>query len=245
MVVRKAVKWAKLRRKANSEKKTLLFFIITRQPIPISAALKAWIRRRAFVCCWLIWPRRGYKVDHLPADSQALMNDLLSAATNDRRFLTEQQIEQAPGKISDTVYRHWFDKLAAENQEQLTKDWGEPPGDVFQYDGQLLVPGMLNDNIFITVQPPRGFGENPGKILHSPDCADASLSGLLSLDTGYLAGRRRGPCGNSRGPGMAPRERERIIPQLLSRFIGDLPNVYPYLITIRAFAAAYEPCGYL
>lgn len=46
---------------------------------------------------------------------------------------------------------------------------GAPLGDVFHYDGDPLVPGMPNGNIFITVQPPGGFGEDPAKIYHSPD----------------------------------------------------------------------------
>ena len=34
-----------------------------------------------------------------------------------------------------------------------------------------MVPGTMDGNIFITVQPPRGFGEDPAKIYHSPFCA--------------------------------------------------------------------------
>lgn len=105
---------------------------------------------------------RGYKVDHVPPDSRALMDDLLATATNDRRFLTDEQIEQAAGKVSAAEYRQWFDRLEPETREQLTKDWGLPPGDVFNYDGHLLVPGMLNGNIFITVQPPRGSAKIRG-----------------------------------------------------------------------------------
>ena len=48
---------------------------------------------------------------------------------------------------------------------------GEAPGEVFFYDDFLLIPGTMNGNIFITMQPPRGFGEDPDKIYHSPDCA--------------------------------------------------------------------------
>ena len=54
---------------------------------------------------------------------------------------------------------------------QLEKDWGDAPGDVLSYDGALLIPGTLNGNLFITVQPPRAFGEDPGKLLHAPDAA--------------------------------------------------------------------------
>lgn len=39
---------------------------------------------------------------------------------------------------------------------------------VFNYDEKLLIPGLANGNVIITVQPPRGFGEECGKIYHDP-----------------------------------------------------------------------------
>lgn len=32
-------------------------------------------------------------------------------------------------------------------QEQLVKDWGEAPGSVMEYDGDILVPGTMNGNV--------------------------------------------------------------------------------------------------
>ncbi|MEN6413581.1 MAG: cobaltochelatase subunit CobN [Veillonellales bacterium] len=234
LVVRKAGKWARLRCKANSEKKIAIIFhnypatnsnIGSAQGMDSPASIRLLLERMA---------GRGYKVDHIPADSQAFMNDLLAAATNDRRYLTEQQIEQAAGKVSDAQYREWVDNIAPENREQLTRDWGEPPGDVFHYDGQLLVPGRLNGNIFITVQPPRGFGEDPGKILHSPDCAPTHhylayyhwIRDVWQADAVVHVGTH----GSLEWlPGKGAGLSCRCYPDLS---IGDLPNVYPYLITI-------------
>ena len=51
----------------------------------------------------------------------------------------------------------------------MEKDWGQAPGTVMAgSDGSLLVPGTMNGSIFVTVQPPRGFGEDPEKIYHDP-----------------------------------------------------------------------------
>ncbi|HID47978.1 MAG TPA: hypothetical protein EYP47_04830, partial [Methanococcaceae archaeon] len=32
-------------------------------------------------------------------------------------------------------------------------------GDVMNFRGELIIPGIINGNIFISLQPPRGFGE--------------------------------------------------------------------------------------
>ncbi|BBB92161.1 MAG TPA: cobaltochelatase subunit CobN [Methylomusa anaerophila] len=233
-VVRKAGKWARLRRKANSEKKIAIIFhnypatnsnIGSAQGMDSPASIRLLLQHMA---------ARGYRVDHIPADSQTLMNELLAQATNDRRFLTDEQIENAPGKVSEVQYRQWFGELAAENQEQLRREWGAPPGDVFYYDGELLVPGMLNGNIFITVQPPRGFGEDPGKILHSPDCAPTHhylayyhwVRDIWQADAVVHVGTH-GTLEWLPGKGMGLSRQ--CYPDLA---IGDLPNVYPYLITI-------------
>ncbi|HEY3425051.1 MAG TPA: cobaltochelatase subunit CobN [Negativicutes bacterium] len=234
VVVRKAGKWAKLRRKANSEKKIAIIFhnypatnsnIGSAQGMDSPASIRLLLSHMA---------NRGYKVDHIPPDSQTLMNELLAQATNDRRFLTDEQIKQAPGKVSAEQYQQWFAGLPVENQEQLTKDWGTPPGDVFHYEGTLLVPGMLNGNIFITVQPPRGFDEDPGKILHSPDCAPTHhylayyhwVRDIFDADAVVHVGTH----GSLEWlPGKGSGLSRQCYPDLA---IGDLPNVYPYLITI-------------
>ena len=51
----------------------------------------------------------------------------------------------------------------------MEKDWEEAPGKVMLDDYKnLLVPGIMDGNIFITVQAPRGYGMDPAKIYHDP-----------------------------------------------------------------------------
>ncbi|MEN6566236.1 MAG: cobaltochelatase subunit CobN, partial [Veillonellales bacterium] len=233
-VVRKAGKWARLRRKANAEKKIAIIFH-NYPPDNSSIASAQGLDSPASVCLLLErMAERGYCVKHIPADSRELMAEVVAEATNDRRFLTGNQIRRAPGKVSESDYRQLFDHFAPETQEQMTTAWGPPPGEVFHYDDILLVPGLMNGNIFITVQPPRGFGEDPSKILHSPDCppphhylacyhwirdiwqADAVVHVGTHGSLEWLPGK---------GAGLS----RRCYPDLA---LGDLPDVYPYLITI-------------
>lgn len=233
-VAAKAAKWAKLRRKANSEKKIAIIFHnypATNSNIGSAQGLDS----PASICLLLEqMAGQGYKIAAIPPDSRALMDSLLAAATNDRRFLSDTVVAEAPGKVTADQYRKWFSNLKPVTQAQLIGDWGQPPGDVFAYNGQLLVPGMINGNIFITVQPPRGFGEDPGKLYHSPDCAPTHhylayyhwIRDVWQADAVVHVGTH----GTlewlpGKGTGLA----RTCYPDLA---IGDLPNIYPFLITI-------------
>src|SRR5690606_33865781 len=44
--------------------------------------------------------------------------------------------------------------------------WGEPPGRVMTYNGDILLPGLRFSNIFIGPQPPRGWEINE-ELLHA------------------------------------------------------------------------------
>ena len=113
---------------------------------------------------------RGYKVDFIPKDGKEFIELLTRHATNDRSMLNDRQLAEA-NKITGKEYGDFYHTFEQPVQEQLKKDWDEAPGHVMEYDGRLLVPGTMDGNVFITVQPPRGFGEDPSKIYHSPFCA--------------------------------------------------------------------------
>lgn len=170
-LIEKAIKWAVLRNKKNIDKKVAIVFHNyppTNSNIGSAANLDSIESIRLLL---IKMKNSGYKVDFLADSNKEFMDALTSHATNDRRFISGKQIREADGKLTRQQYQECFLQLPQEVQAQLIRDWGEPPGTVFCYDDDLLIPGMLNGNIYITVQPPRGFGEDPGKIYHSPDCA--------------------------------------------------------------------------
>ncbi|MEK7815006.1 MAG: cobaltochelatase subunit CobN, partial [Chloroflexota bacterium] len=77
----------------------------------------------------------------------------------------------AVGHVTSTQYRGWFRSFPSKVQDQLQEAWGEPPGQVYRTDNQLAVAGLELGNVFVGLQPPRGFGERPISIYHSPDLA--------------------------------------------------------------------------
>ncbi|HWR38741.1 MAG TPA: cobaltochelatase subunit CobN [Patescibacteria group bacterium] len=230
----KAKKWADLRRKSNHDKKIAIVFhnyppsnsnIGTAQGMDSPASVRKLLQRLAAL---------DYQVDRIPTDAQSLMNELLETATNDRRYLTDERWRQAEGKLDAEAYQRWFQQLKPQIREEMIRDWGEPPGAVFYDDGQLLIPGKINGNLFVTVQPPRGFGDDPGKIYHSPDCAPTHhylayyhwIRDVFKADAVLHIGTH----GSLEWlPGKGSGLSENCYPDIA---LGELPNIYPYLITV-------------
>ena len=50
-----------------------------------------------------------------------------------------------------------------------SRSTGGPPGELYVDGGEIVVSGLAFGNVFIGIQPPRGFGENPIAIYHDPD----------------------------------------------------------------------------
>lgn len=232
-MVHKAGKWARLRRKENRDKKVAIIFhnyppknsnIGNALGLDSIESVRILLREMK---------NRGYRIDFIPEDSESFIRILTTHATNDKELLTEKQLTQAH-KISAASYQAYFDTMPEHTRQDLIKSWGDPPGSVMNYEGRLLVPGTMDGHIFITVQPPRGFGEDPDKVYHSPTAspthhylafyqwlrekwqADALVHVGTHGSLEWLPGKN---AGLSQG----------CYPDLALR---DLPNVYPYNITI-------------
>jgi len=111
----------------------------------------------------------GVQVDRIPADGDTLMAELADCFTYDRDSLSPSQLAAAAGRFSAGDYRRWFATLPAPAQEKVESHWGEAPGQVYRDGDDLVFPGIDLGGVLIAVQPPRGFGENPVAVYHSPD----------------------------------------------------------------------------
>jgi cobaltochelatase CobN len=73
-------------------------------------------------------------------------------------------------KLSLNKYLEYYSSLQKELREGVERVWGPPPGNINVVDdGNFIIPGVLLGNVFIGVQPPRGFHEDPKKLYHSKD----------------------------------------------------------------------------
>ncbi|WP_280502121.1 cobaltochelatase subunit CobN, partial [Nocardia farcinica] len=107
-------------------------------------------------------------------DGDALVHALIAAGGQDPDWLTAEQLEGNPIRISAATYTAWFDTLPAELREAVVEAWGPPPGELYvdrsaDPRGEIVIAALRFGNVVLMVQPPRGFGENPVAIYHDPD----------------------------------------------------------------------------
>ena len=171
LVARLAIKQANLSLKPNSEKKIAV--ILSNYPTkdarignavgldtPNSAVLVLNALKDA-----------GYGVTDIPETGDELVHRIIERCSNDRDSLTEEQLRLAAGHVTSRQYADWFATFPDDVSEELSRDWGEPPGHVYRTNGSLAIAGIDLGNVFVGLQPPRGFGDNPIAIYHSPDMA--------------------------------------------------------------------------
>ncbi|HKG16820.1 MAG TPA: cobaltochelatase subunit CobN, partial [Solirubrobacteraceae bacterium] len=111
----------------------------------------------------------GYRVDCRFDSGDELVHALIEAGGHDEEFLTDDQLRRAGARLDTGRYAEWFSALPAELRDAVVEHWGEPPGDLYVDDGELVMAGLELGNVVLAIQPPRGFGENPVAIYHDPD----------------------------------------------------------------------------
>jgi cobaltochelatase CobN len=176
----------------------------------------------------------GYRVDRIPPDGDALMAELIDTFSYERQSLTPEQFQRAAGRWPAAAYRRWFATLPASLQEEMEETWGEAPGSVYvdTSSGDLAFAGLQLGHVVIAVQPPRGFGEDPIAVYHSPDLAPTHhyLGFYRWLDQGWGAHAvvHVGKHGTLEWlPGKGVGLSSSCYPDAA---LGDLPLVYPFVV---------------
>jgi cobaltochelatase CobN len=228
-----SIKWAKLRHTPNSDKKVALIFhnypprndhIGDAAQMDTAASAINLLREMQ---------NQGYHLDFMPENGKKLMETIINGLTNDQRWLSADELaKRAVAKIGPKQYAQWFKELPSDAQAKMIKQWGNPPGELFNYKGDLLVPGIINGNLFIGLQPPRGYTTDPASIYHSPDLALPHhyygyyhwIRDVFKADVIIHFGKH----GTMEWlPGKSVGLSASCFPDAV---ISDLPNVYPYLI---------------
>ncbi|UWG98479.1 cobaltochelatase subunit CobN [Dehalobacter sp. DCM] len=230
---RMAVNWGRLRHKPNAEKKVAIIF---HNYPPRNDRIGCAFGLDSAASVWNIlrdMQAAGYVLEALPQDGQELIENIIQRVTNDRRWSSPEQMARlAVDGVTPEEYNNWFASFPSKVQEQMTGDWGRAPGEVFNYDDRLLIPGIINGNVFIGLQPPRGFGEDPAKIYHSPDASPThhylAYYRWIRDDFQADAIMHIGKHGSLEWlPGKSVGLSASCYPDLA---ITDLPNIYPYII---------------
>lgn len=173
----------------------------------------------------------GYTVDGLPANSDRLIHDLIARCSYDLTWLDENQLARAH-KLPVDRYADWFQKVPEEIAGDMVRQWGEPPGKAFVHDGGFALAGLEFGNVFVALQPPRGYDMDPDLIYHRPDLPPPhnyhALYRWLRDEWGADAIVHMGKHGTLEWlPGKSVGLSSSCFPDL---FLGDLPLVYPFIV---------------
>ncbi|ELS33409.1 MULTISPECIES: cobaltochelatase subunit CobN [Pseudanabaena] len=117
----------------------------------------------------------GYSVGEIPETSDELMKLLTTGVTNDRESFGLRQVYQS---LSLTDYQIYFQNLPEPVQSGISTRWNQPKQEQeFAIAGmqqpkqeqEFAIAGMQFGNIFVGIQPSRGYDLDPTLNYHAPD----------------------------------------------------------------------------
>lgn len=163
-----ALNYAALSRKKNSDKKIAILF--HNQPGNHNIGRGAGLDTFASIHKALVrLKNEGYTLDTVYENGQELADTLLCALTNDTRWISsEEAVQRSADLVPLPEMKEWFDALHQKNTDNLLDFWGEFPGTVMVEDEKLLIPGIINGNVFIGLQPSRAYGNQAERLYHDP-----------------------------------------------------------------------------
>ena len=165
-VARLAGAWCALRRKPNADKRLAL--ILANYPtregrlgngvgLDTPASVLAILRRLA---------AEGYRVADIPAHGDALLRRLKSGVTNDP---ANWPLRPAYQSLAMADYRAFFARLPRVSREAVLARWGRPEHDPMLREGRFMLAGLRCGQVFVGIQPARGYHLDPLASYHDPD----------------------------------------------------------------------------
>jgi len=105
--------------------------------------------------------KQGYLVNEIPASGDHLISILTKGITNDPETHHLYNINQT---LSVEKYAEYFSNLPLNIQTKITERWGE-----YAQKNIFPVSGQQFGNIFVGIQPSRGYDLDPSLNYHAPD----------------------------------------------------------------------------
>lgn len=169
-IVRMAMGWSKLANKENKEKKiAIILHNMPPRNDMIGCAFGLDTPKSVYNMVET-FSEMGIKIDYKFKTSNEIIERIINTVSNDKKWLTADKVlERSIDKIDKNKYSVWFNKLNPKIQIKMEKQWGKAPGEFMVYKNILPVPGILNGNIFIGLQPARGMLDRAEEIYHDTD----------------------------------------------------------------------------
>ncbi|MDQ3622919.1 MAG: cobaltochelatase subunit CobN, partial [Verrucomicrobiota bacterium] len=166
---------------------------------------------------------KGYTVEPLPENGEELMRWLQEGMTNDAEHSYGKPAHQA---LDRAVLANFVQSLPENRRKELGAHWD------LQRDEDFPLAGIQLGNVFLGIQPARGFSEQPQAIYHSPTLPPPPqyLAFYFWLRHTFQAHAviHLGKHGNLEWlPGRAVALGDDDYPRLC---LGPLPHFYPFIV---------------
>jgi cobaltochelatase CobN len=164
----------------------------------------------------------GYATTDLPNDGDELIRWLTKGVTNDPEGRSIRPVLQ---QLELSKYLEFFQGLPNAVRSAMNQRWGEAKSD-------LPVPGIQLGNVFIGVQPARGYDRDPNLNYHAPDLEPThdylAFYEWIRNDFGAQAIVHVGKHGNLEWlPGKSVALSTECYPEIA---LGAMPHFYPFIV---------------
>jgi cobaltochelatase CobN len=173
----------------------------------------------------------GYTLGNsIPQDTETLINWLTQLVTNN---LDTTESRPYALELSEKDFNIYYHRLSDTLKEKVESQWGKPQDSPYYTGDGYIIPGFQLGNIFVSIQPSRGYNQDPQAIYHSPDLPPTYqyLAYYFWVNQVYKADAviHLGKHGNLEWlPGKSVSLDERsCFPAAL---FGPLPHFYPFII---------------
>ncbi|MBD2035134.1 cobaltochelatase subunit CobN [Leptolyngbya sp. FACHB-321] len=166
----------------------------------------------------------GYTISELPETSDDLMQLLAAGITNDPESLDLRSVNQA---LPLKDYQAHFQTLPLPVQTGIQNRWGKPlETDAFP------IAGIQFGNVFVGIQPARGYDRDPTLNYHAPDLEPThsylAFYHWVNAHFGANAVVHVGKHGNLEWlPGKSVALSENCYPEAV---FGAMPHFYPFIV---------------
>lgn len=184
----------------------------------------------------------GYQVEDIPENGDELIQRLTAGVTNDPEGRELRLVQQ---QLSMDEYQQYFTTLPPEVQNKISDRWGikevgsggEFSTQVHQLSinsspSQFSIPGIQLGNVFVGIQPSRGYDLDPSLNYHAPDLepthAYLAYYYWLRQHFGTQAVVHVGKHGNLEWlPGKNLALSSCCYPEIA---LGAMPHLYPFIV---------------
>jgi cobaltochelatase CobN len=176
----------------------------------------------------------GYFIDNIPSSGSELIEMLTSGVTNDPEGRELRAVNQY---LDLAEYQEYFTTLPQQVQDGICNRWGLAESSTQILDTAMPfpyfpIPGIQFGNVFVGIQPSRGYEIDPSLNYHAPDLEPThnylAYYYWLREKFGTQAIIHAGKHGNLEWlPGKSVALSSNCYPEVA---LGAMPNFYPFIV---------------